>query len=206
MSSAQHLPGFIQAVQPVINHYGYFAVGGLILVEDFGIPTPGETTLIAASVFAGLGQLNIFYVVLVAFIAAILGDNIGFALGDFGGRRLINRFGKYVFITPERLDRTEAFFNRNGGRVVVVARFIEGLRQINGIIAGISEMRWPKFIVFNAIGAALWVGVWASVGYFGGDHIEALHKYAAVFSGLALLLLILYIIYRILKKKRAAKK
>lgn len=202
MSHATQLPGFVSALQPMIHHYGYFAVGGLIMLEDFGVPTPGETILIAASVFAGLGQLNIFLVVLVAFLAAIIGDNIGFAIGDFGGRRLINRFGKYVFITPERLDKTEAFFTRNGGRVVIVARFIEGLRQVNGIIAGISEMRWPKFIVFNAIGAALWVGVWASVGYFGGDHIETLHKYATLFSGLAILAIILYVVYRVIKKKR----
>ena len=192
------------ALAPVIHHYGYFAVGGLILLEDFGVPSPGETTLIAAALYAGLGDLNIFLVIIAALLGAIIGDNIGFAIGDFGGRPLVERYGKYVLLTKERLDKAEAFFNRNGGKVVVVARFIEGLRQLNGIIAGISEMRWPSFILFNAIGAALWVGLWSTVGYFGGEHIDAFRKYELYFTLAAGVLLVGYIAYRIIKHKRKA--
>jgi membrane protein DedA with SNARE-associated domain len=173
--SAQPLPGLLAHLAPVLDQYGYLAVGGFVTLEDFGIPVPGETILIAAAVYAGAGKLNIFAVGLIAVTAAIIGDNIGYAIGRFGGRALVLRYGKYVFITSERLDKAESFFDRYGGLVVTVARFIEGLRQANGIVAGISEMAWPRFLAFNALGAALWVAVWTSVGYLAGNHITTIY-------------------------------
>ncbi len=174
MSSPQ-LPGVFASLAPTLNHYGYLAVAGFVLVEDFGVPVPGETILIAAAVYAGAGQLNVLVVALIAFVAAVVGDNIGYALGRWGGRRLVLRFGRYVLLTEKRLDAAERWFNRHGDKVVVVARFIEGLRQANGWIAGITGMRWPRFAFFNAVGAALWVGVWVSVGYVSGSHIDTVY-------------------------------
>jgi membrane protein DedA with SNARE-associated domain len=172
------LPGVFGDMQPLLEHYGYLAVGGLVLLEDFGVPVPGETILIAAAVFAGAGHMNIAVVILVAIAGAIIGDNIGFAIGHFGGRPLVERFGRYILLTPERLDRAENFFNQHGGKVVTVARFIEGLRQANGLLAGIVGMHWLKFLAFNALGAVLWVGTWASMGYLAGQNIVGI--YAAV--------------------------
>ena len=163
------LPGLFGALEPVLNHYGYLAVAALVLVEDFGIPVPGETILIAASLYAGAGRLNVVLVGVIATLAAIAGDNIGFAIGHFGGRALALRYGKYIFLTAERLDKAEYFFDRHGGKIIVAARFIEGLRQANGIVAGITGMHWKKFVVFNALGAALWVGVWVTLGYVAGQ-------------------------------------
>ncbi len=174
--SAQPLPGILANLAPVLDHYGYLAVGGFITLEDFGIPVPGETILIAAAVYAGAGRLNIFVVGLVAVLAAVIGDNIGYAIGFFGGRALVLRFGKYVRLTAERLDKAEAFFARYGGVVVTGARFIEGLRQANGIVAGISRMAWPRFVAFNALGAVLWVAVWTSVGYLAGSNITPIYN------------------------------
>jgi membrane protein DedA with SNARE-associated domain len=176
------LPGFLAYLAPVLDQYGYFALGGVITLEDFGVPVPGETILIAASVYAGTGRLNVVAVGLVAVIAAIIGDNIGYAIGRFGGHALVLRYGRYVLLTRERLDKAERFFRRRGGGVVIVARFIEGLRQANGIIAGIAEMPWPRFLAFNAIGAALWVGVWTSVGYLAGDHIQVIYNQVTRYS------------------------
>ncbi len=88
-------------------------------------------------------------------LAAVIGDNIGFVVGHFGGRPLAERFGRYVFLTPQRLDRAEAFFDRHGGKVVTIARFIDGLRQVNGLLAGIAGMHWLNFLGYNALGAAL---------------------------------------------------
>ena len=170
------LPGVLASLAPVLNQYGYLAVGGFITLEDFGVPLPGETILIAAAVYAGAGQLNIALVVVIAVIAAVVGDNIGYLIGMYGGRRVVERWGKYVFITPERLDKTEDFFQRRGGWIVVIARFIEGLRQLNGIIAGTSSMPWHKFLVFNLLGAVLWVGTWASLGYFAGNNIDVIYE------------------------------
>ncbi|HZQ30732.1 MAG TPA: DedA family protein [Mycobacterium sp.] len=172
---SQDLPGVFGDLQPVLEHYGYLAVGGFVLLEDFGVPVPGEAILIAAAIFAGSGHLNIALVIIVAVVGAVVGDNIGFAIGHFGGRPVVERLGRYVFLTPERLDRAEAFFRRHGGKVVVVARFIEGLRQLNGFLAGIARMDWLKFLAFNAAGAVVWVCTWALLGYFAGQNITGIY-------------------------------
>ncbi|MHB8342107.1 MAG: DedA family protein [Mycobacteriales bacterium] len=176
MASPPPLPGVFHALAPALTHYGYFAVGGLVMLEDFGVPVPGETILIAAAVYAGAHQLNIFVVVIIAVVAAVIGDNIGYAIGRFGGRRLVLRYGRRLFITEARLDTAQAFFTRHGGKIVTIARFIEGLRQANGIVAGISDMPWLRFLAFNALGALLWVGLWSTVGYTAGSHLPALYK------------------------------
>lgn len=201
----QHIPGFIQALAPIINHYGYLAVGGLLLLEDFGVPSPGETVLIAAAFFAGVGQLNILLVALVAFFGAVIGDNIGFAIGNYGGHPLVEKYGRYIFLTKERIDKAENFFNRQGGRIVVVARFIEGLRQANGIIAGIGEMTWPRFVAYNALGAGLWVATWTTVGYFGGSHINTFLKYDIYLTIGVIIVIAAYILYRVIKKRSSLK-
>jgi len=180
--SAQPLPGLLAQLAPVLDHYGYLAVGSFIRLEDFGIPVPGETILIAAAVYAGAGRLNIVAVGLVAVLAAVAGDNIGYAVGFFGGRALVLRFGKYVGITSQRLDKAEGFFDRYGGVVVAGARFVEGLRQANGIVAGTIRMPWPRFVIFNTLGAVLWVGAWASAGYLAGDHITAIYSTVSRYS------------------------
>ncbi|MFI1167279.1 DedA family protein [Streptomyces sp. NPDC020801] len=173
--AAPPLPGPLAHLAPLLTHYGYLAVGGVVFVEDFGIPAPGETILIAAGVYAGAGELDVVAVGVIAFAAAVAGDNIGYLIGRFGGRALVHRWGRYVFLTPKRFEAAERFFARHGGKIVVVARFVEGLRQANGIIAGTSGMPWRRFLVFNALGAALWVGLWLTLAYFAGTHIGAVH-------------------------------
>ena len=203
----QHLPGVLHSLEPTLNQFGYLAVVGLVLIEDFGVPVPGETVLILAAVYAGTGRLNIVLVALLGFCGALLGDNIGFAIGHFGGRQLAQRYGRYIFLTPERLDKATAFFDRHGGKIIIVARFIEGLRQANGIIAGTTGMQWTRFLTFNAIGAALWVLVWTSVGYVSGSHIDTIYNAATRYStylAIALgALLLAYIARRLVRVSRA---
>ena len=205
-SGAPALPGFLAALGSPLEHYGLWAIALFVLVEDFGIPVPGETVLIAGAVFAGSGRLNIVAVGVVGFLAAVAGDNIGYAIGRFGGRALVERWGRYVFLTKERLDKAERFFERHGGKIIVVARFIEGLRQANGIIAGISGMRWLKFLACNALGAALWVGTWVSVGYFAGQHIttiyNAITNYSLYAAIAAVVLIAAWIVFRLRKRRR----
>lgn len=206
--SAPALPGFLGSLAPLLDHYGYLAVGGLVLVEDFGVPAPGETVLIAAAVYAGAGQLNIVAVALIGFLAAVLGDNIGFAIGHFGGRPLALRLGRYVFLTPQRLDTAQQFFTRHGGKVVTIARFVEGLRQANGIIAGITGMRWARFLGFNALGAALWVGLWVTLGDLAGNHITAIYNTIQRFSTYLLIALgvviVALIVRHLLRRRRTS--
>lgn len=201
------LPGFLAPLGSPLEHYGLWAIALFVLVEDFGIPVPGETVLIAGAVFAGSGRLNIVAVGVIGFLAAVTGDNIGYAIGRFGGRALVERWGKYVFLTRERLDKAERFFGRHGGKIIVVARFIEGLRQANGLIAGISGMRWLKFLACNALGAALWVGTWVSVGYFAGQHIttiyDAITRYSLYAAIAAVVLIAGWLLLHLRTRRRA---
>lgn len=198
MTSPQ-LPGVFAHLAPALDHYGYLAVGGLVVLEDFGVPVPGETILIAAAVYAGAGQLNVVAVGAIALVAAVVGDNIGFAIGNFGGQPLVARYGRYVFLTGARLDRAHHLFSRHGGKIVTVARFIEGLRQLNGVIAGISDMSWRRFLMFNAFGAVAWVAVWLTVGYAAGSHIDSIYRtisHYELYAGIALGVLIVAAVAR----------
>jgi len=203
----QHLPHVIQPIAPYLDRYGYLAVFGGVMLEDFGVPSPGETLMIAGAAVSALsGRLLVWWVLLAAFLGAVIGDNIGFAIGHFGGRALVLRYGRYVFITEKRLQKAESFFDRHGGKVVLVARFVEGLRQLNGIIAGAAGMRWRRFLLYNMAGAALWVGVWGSVGYFFGDHLDRVlplvERYTLYVIAAALLLLAAGVAYTFYRKKK----
>lgn len=148
------LQELVHFAKPYLDQYGYGAIFGFILLENAGLPVPGQTMLIAAAVLAAHGHLNIVPVLLSAWLAAVLGDGIGFAIGRYGGRRLLENYGRYIGITEKRLARVDLFFDRYGGLLIVFARFLEVIRQINGIIAGASHMMWRKFLVYNAIGAS----------------------------------------------------
>lgn len=168
------------------GHYGH---AGLIILfvavffEDFGLPLPGETILVATAALAAKGGLPISGVITVAFIAAVLGDNLGYLIGRSGGHRLLLAKGRAVGLTHARLARVERFFHRYGPVIVVVARFFEGLRQLNGIVAGSMLMDWRLFVVFNALGAALWVGFWGIGVYLYGDSM--IHYASALYEHLS---------------------
>ena len=134
-----------------LDHYGYLAVGGLVVLEDFG------------------------------------------------GQPLVARYGRYVFLAESRLDRASRMFSRHGGKIVTVARLIEDLRQLNGIIAGISDMSWRRFLVFNAIGAVTWVIVWLTVGYATGSRIDSVYRTISHYefcAGIALGVLVVVAVVR----------
>ena len=126
-----------------------------------------------------------------AFLAALAGNTVGYALGYYGGRPLVLRYGRYFFITEDRLRKTELFFARYGPVIIVGARFLDVFRQLNGIVSGLTRMPFLRFQCFNVIGAILWVGSWGSLGYWLGHSIEELHplltriKYAALTIALA---------------------
>jgi membrane protein DedA with SNARE-associated domain len=169
------LPGVFNSLAPVLDHHGYAALIVLVGVEGFGIPFPGQTMLIAAGIYASSGHLNLVAVLLLGLLAAIVGDNIGYGMGRCAGRRLVLRFGRYVFLTEDRLRSTERFFERRGTLLVPVARFVDGLRQATGIVAGMAQMSWLRFLIYNGLGAVVWVGFWVFLGYLAGDHIGAIY-------------------------------
>jgi len=155
----------------LINHllqsYGYLAVFVFIAVESLGLPLPGETTLIAAAIYAGsTHHLNIGVVFLAAAAAAILGDNAGYWLGRSAGRRLVRRYGHLVRLDATKMKVGRYLFARYGGTVVFAGRFVTALRTYAAFFAGLNEMRWPRFTVFNAAGGVAWSAVCA-FGAFG---------------------------------------
>lgn len=172
------LPGALAGLAPLLDHYGYLAVALLVLLDNCGVPVPGQTILVLASVYAGTGHLDFTAVLLIAAGAAAVGDSLGYLIGRTGGRAFVHRWGRYVLITPERLARAEGFFARHGGKVVTVARFVDGLRQTNGIIAGTTGMAWRRFLPFNLLGAVLWTGVWGGFGYLAGANIGGVYRTA----------------------------
>jgi membrane protein DedA with SNARE-associated domain len=206
--SSPPLPGPLAHLEPLLGHYGYWAVGAVVFVEDFGVPAPGETILLAAGVYAGAGRLNVMAVALIAFAAAVAGDNVGYLIGRAGGRAFVHRWGRYVFLTPKRFEAAEAFFTRHGGKIVTVARFLEGLRQANGVIAGTTGMRWRRFLAFNALGAALWVGLWTTLAYLAGSHITAIYdeiRRYQLYVVLAVAVVIAGFVVRHLVRRRRAR-
>jgi membrane protein DedA with SNARE-associated domain len=207
----QQLPGFLQSLAGPLDHYGYWAIALLLLLENIGIPVvPGEFSLIAGAIFAGTGRagLNVVLVGVVAVLASFFGAEIGYLIGRFAGREIVLKYGRYVLIKPHHLDRAEAVVSRFGGYVVIVARYIVGLREANGIIAGITQMRWHTFTLFNAIGACVWVATWVAIGDLAGDNIDSIYRdvnrYSLyVVAGLAALLAG-FIAYRLLRRRRRA--
>src|SRR6516164_9251757 len=203
------LPGFLSSLEGPLDHYGYGAIALLLLLENIGIPViPGELAMIAGAIFAGTGRagLNIVLVGIVAVVASVVGAEIGYMVGKFAGRELILHYGKYVFVKPHHLERAEAIVDRYGGIVVVVARFIVGLREANGIIAGITQMRSLTFTVFNIIGAAIWVATWVTIGDVAGDHIDTIYadinRYSLYVFGALVALLAGYIAWRVIRRRR----
>jgi membrane protein DedA with SNARE-associated domain len=201
--------GFFAGVTHYIQQYGYFAVVAGILLEDFGLPAPGETLLITAAISASTGALNIYVLLPLAWIGAVIGDNIGYAIGHFGGHRLMIKYGRRIGITDERLKHVEVFFDHYGGWVIVFARFVVILRQLNGIVAGTLGMHWLHFLALNALGAALWVGFWGILSYWLGKgvhvYVHELHQATPLLGGLAIIFLLAgggYLWWRFVYKAR----
>ncbi len=162
----------LATAHPWLAQYGYGALFAVLFAESFGLPFPGETFLVASSFLASQGQMRIVWVAAVAIVAAILGDNVGYGIGRWGGQRLTVRYGPRIGITAERLAKTTRFFARFGPEIVIVARFIPVLRQLNGVAAGAAQMSWKRFLVYNALGAALWVGTWTAAVFLVGRRVE----------------------------------
>ncbi|MFE9425011.1 DedA family protein [Kitasatospora sp. NPDC006697] len=193
------LPGPLAALAPFLEHYGYLAVGLLVLLDNCAVPVPGQTLLILAAVYAGADRLSLPGVVAVALAGAVIGGCLGYLLGRSGGRALVHRYGRYLGLTAARQHKAEDFFTRNGGRVVLVARFIDGLRQTFGIIAGTTEMAWRRFLLWNVLGAVLWVGAWSAAGYLAGSNIGTVYRQALRYQLLLLLVAVAAVLALLLR-------
>jgi len=173
-------------------HYGYLAVAAILLVENAGLPLPGETILLLASFLAySEHDLKLGWIIVVATLAAACGDNLGYALGHSGGRPLLERHRHIFHLGETTLARAERLFKRYGAVTVLFARFVFGMRVIAGPMAGVLHMPWRRFTFFNAIGAALWATVISLVGYTFGSQWGRLTHFVRRFDLAVLVLFIL---------------
>jgi membrane-associated protein len=162
----------------LIAQYGYWAVGAALLLENTGVPVPGETILLLASFLAfSREELQLPYIIVIGVCAATLGDNLGYAIGYRGGRPLLDRYRTVFRIRSETITRGENLFAQYGALTIFFARFVFGLRVIAGPLAGVLRMPWKRFAVFNFLGALLWVAVISLVGYKFGKHWDLLMEY-----------------------------
>ena len=165
----------LDLLRGALVHYGYWAVAAVLLLENAGVPLPGETVLLLASFLAySERDLQLSWIIVVGTVAATVGDNLGYALGHYGGRPLLERY-RYVFhISDAAVARGETLFRRYGGVTILFARFVSGMRVMAGPMAGVLLMPWKRFAVFNLLGAALWVTVISFVGYSFGSRWKLL--------------------------------
>jgi membrane protein DedA with SNARE-associated domain len=167
----QDLENAIDRVQPLLDRYGYPVLFLAVLVEGVGLVAPGQTLLIAAALTAARGGLNLAWVLFWALNAAFWGNSLGYLLGRWGGRPLLHT----LRVNEKHLQRFEGYFTRYGQGVILVARFFDGLRQLNGIVAGLVQLPWKKFTLWNFLGAMLWTGVWGLGTYFLDKKIASVH-------------------------------
>ncbi len=184
----------------LISQYGYLIILFGVMAESMGVPLPGETILISSGIVVQRGGLDLRYAIAFGILGAVVGDQIGYLAGRFGGRSFVLRWGRYLFITTERLERAEKFFARHGGKAVFLARFFSGLRIFGALVAGISRMRWRTFFFYNALGGAVWATGAVLVGYFLGSSLGVVERWTGRASilllALALMALVFYLMYR----------
>lgn len=160
-----------------LESHGYLAVFLLVGLESLGIPLPGETALVTAAAFAASGRLSIFWVVMIAAVAAIVGDNGGYWIGRKGGMPLILRCGHFVHLDEKKLQRAHTFFEHHGSKTVFLGRFVALLRTWTALLAGVAQMPYGIFTLYNALGGIAWSVLFGTVGYAFGRNLPRLERY-----------------------------
>jgi membrane protein DedA with SNARE-associated domain len=175
-----------------VSAYGYLAVLLFVGIESIGIPLPGETMLITAAIYAGAThRLSIGLVIAAAAVGAIVGDNIGYALGHWGGYRLLVRYGRYVSLDQAKVKVGRYVFLRYGAVVVFFGRFVSILRTYAAFLAGTTRMPWVRFLAANAAGGIAWSALYGTGAYWLGNQVEQLSRPVAIVFGVGAALAIL---------------
>jgi membrane protein DedA with SNARE-associated domain len=181
--------GFIVSTHTIdgwLGSYGYLVVFLLVMIESIGVPVPGETALVGAALYAGsTHKLEIWGIVGVAIAGAVLGDNIGFAIGRYGGAKLLLRHGHKIRLHESRLKIGIWLFRRHGGKVVFWGRFVSILRTWAAFLAGTNHMEWRRFLFYNAAGGAVWATLYAVAYYEFGGALRKLSTTIDVVLGVA---------------------
>lgn len=153
---------------PLIERYGYVVIFIGVMLGTTGIPFPSAAILLAAGILVQQGQLDFRGAIVFGILGAIIGNQVGYLVGHRGGRSFVLKWGRYVKLTPERLERVERFFVRHGGKAVFAARFFAVSRVLEALVAGMSRMRWNTFFLYSVLGGIVWVAAVVLAGYFVG--------------------------------------
>jgi membrane protein DedA with SNARE-associated domain len=198
--------GFIVSTHTIdgwLASYGYLVVFLLVMIESIGVPVPGETALIGAALYAGsTHKLEIWWIVGVAIAGAVIGDNIGFSIGRYGGAKLLLRYGHKIRLHEARLKIGIWLFRRHGGKVVFWGRFVSILRTWAAFLAGANHMEWRRFLFYNAAGGTIWATLYAVAYYeFGGALRKLSTTIDVVLGVVGSLILIAFVVWS--KRKEA---
>jgi membrane protein DedA with SNARE-associated domain len=193
----------LAALIDIPPNVGYAAIFALIAVETMGIPVPGETALIAAALLAHDGRMDIVLLCIVASAAAIIGDNVGFAIGRKGGRKLFARPGPFHAHRLKVLELGEPFFAKHGPKAVFLGRWVSGLRIASAWLAGMNKMSWPTFLFWNALGGIVWATSVAVSVYLLGHVAEEIFSAAGpIAAGLVVLGVVAFFVWRHRRARR----
>ena len=198
----QLVSGTLGALQAL----GYPGIAAIVGLESAGLPLPGETTLLAASYLAATGHLSLPLVIATATVGAVLGDSFGYLAGRRGGRRFLERHGRWLGVSPEKLARADGYFVRHGAKTVFFARFVALLRILAGPLAGASKMPYRRFLAANTAGAVAWATTMGTLAYFFGKPVAAFLASLGVWAlvALAVLVVLRFVLKRALARRRAA--
>lgn len=183
----------LQNLDELIRWGGYIGLIAIIFAETglfFGFFLPGDSLLVTAGLFAARGDLDIFLLLIMLIAAAVLGDATGFEIGKVSGRQVVKR-EKTFFFKPEHIKKTEAFYEKHGGKTIVLARFMPVVRTFAPLVAGIAGMPYKKFALYNISGGVLWIGSMLGIGYFLGRVIPHIDRYIHIVIAIVIFLSIL---------------
>jgi membrane protein DedA with SNARE-associated domain len=197
VTTAVPVTGLSSTLAPVATKFVYGATALAVGVESLGVPFPGETALVTAAIYAGAThQLSIFVIVGAASTGAFLGGAIGFWIGREFGLKLLLRHGARIGMTPRRIKLGQYLFLRHGGKVVFFGRFIAVLRSLAALLAGANRMAWPRFMMFNALGAVVWASLYGVAAFHFGKAVQHLAwPLAVAMGGSAMLVLVLAFLF-----------
>lgn len=188
--------GLIDALRSHFTSHGYWTVALALLLENTGIPVPGETVLLFASFLSHeQKELNLALIIVIGTLACTFGDNLGYWIGYRGGRPLLDRHRAFFHISERAVERGERLFRQYGSITILFARFVFGLRVIAGPLAGVLRMPWRSFALYNFIGAAIWVATISCAGYFLGQHWDNLVRMVTRINGVVIVIVVLLIVY-----------
>ena len=196
----------MQWVTHLIDTLGYPGVAFLMMLESMVAPVPSEAVMPFAGCLIAVGRFSFLWVAVSSTIGSIVGSLLSYAMGYYGGRPFVTRFGKYVLLNPHDLEVTERFFNRHGTITILIGRFIPVIRHLISIPAGVGKMNLLHFSLYTIVGACAWNTFLAWLGYHLGNHWEVVHKYSGPIDVVVLVLIALGLVYFIRAHlKRAAK-